>query len=80
MPKPHLGKSHIPTNGGFSAFEAMLIHQPIVYPMCRMSLLCRLFLVVFQPAFDSRQIIPQRRERLSDSAPCIPMVHPVLLS
>ena len=63
-PKPHLGKSHIPADGGFTPFIAMLIHQPIVYPMGRMSLLCRLVLVVFQPAVNSRHIIAQRRKRL----------------
>ena len=63
-PKSYLGESHIPTNRGFSPFEAMLIHQPIVYPMCRMSLLCRLLFVAFQPPVDGRQVIPQCREPL----------------
>ncbi|MCK8604306.1 hypothetical protein [Desulfoferrobacter suflitae] len=62
--EPHLGKSHIALYSGFTPFKTLLIHQPVVYPMRRMSLLCRLLLVTFEPLVDNRQIIPQRRERL----------------
>ena len=79
-PQNNLGKSHIAADSGFTPFIAMLIHQPIVYPVCRMPLLLRVVLVTLKPVVDSLPYNRQERGTADGSVPCTPMAHRVWLS